>query len=299
MIVNSTYLPVPLWRAVALALAGTLFLLGWDAVCALLIAHHARFLLDNELLLYLIVKASFVIAVVMVISICRSWRALGYLGGVGSRFWSLMLPAWLSAAISLTSGPEDLSPERFTGWLALGILIALGEETIFRGLALAAFMSRGPRVAIILSSALFGAAHLIGISGGVDIRMVLAQVMFATGLGLCFAWVRIASGSIWPCVIAHAVMDGAGLASADGVASALRYDSDVYPLALASAVGTLAWGIFLLRRPLPTGLSRDAAATMPAASATLQADRAGSSDPADSSLNSRDDGAGSVQAPRH
>ena len=83
MIVNSTYLPVPLWRAVALALAGTLFLLGWDAVCALLIAHHARFLLDNELLLYLIVKASFVIAVVMVISICRSWRALGYLGKVG------------------------------------------------------------------------------------------------------------------------------------------------------------------------------------------------------------------------
>ncbi len=281
MIADSMRLPKPLWRALAVALAGMFFLLVWDAVGALFIARHAPAMLGNELLLYITIKAGFVIVIAALITTSRSWRRLGYLGGAGSRFWTLMFPAWVSAALSLSGGIGDLSALRCAGWLGLGVVIAVGEETIFRGVALAAFMGHGPRGAIIMSSLLFGAAHLVGIGSGIDIHMVLAQVVFATGLGLCFAWVRIASGSIWPCVIAHALMDGAGLASANGVASALRYESDSYPLALASAMGSLVWGIFLLCRPLPDDLSHDAAAAMPAASAVPQEDHARSFDPGD------------------
>ena len=74
MIANSPGLPRSLWRAVIIAPAGMIFLLGWDAVCALLIARHARVLLENELLLYITIKAGFFIVVAMVITACRSWR---------------------------------------------------------------------------------------------------------------------------------------------------------------------------------------------------------------------------------
>ena len=243
--------PAPLWRAIAIALVAPMFLLAWDTSSAVLILRHARFLLADELSLYLAIKAGFVVVLALLVTLGRAWRRFGYLGGPGWRLWVLMLPAWLSAALSLVQGPADIAFSRCLGWLGLGILIALGEETIFRGVVLSAFVARGPRVAIVTSAVLFGLVHLAGIAGGIDIRMVVAQVIYATGLGISFAWVRIASGSIWPCVIAHAVMDGIGLAAADGVGNALRYESDSYPAALASAAASLAWGLFLLSRPPP------------------------------------------------
>lgn len=266
--------PGPLWRAFGLGLAAPLFLLTWDTGSAVAITRHARFLLGDELSLYLIIKSGFVIVLALLITAFGAWRRLGYLGGSGWRLWVLMLPAWLSAALSLAHGAADIPASRCLGWLGLGILIALGEETIFRGAVLTAFEGRGPRVAIIVSSILFGLIHLVGIGGGVDIRMVVAQMVYATGLGISFAWVRIASGSIWPCVIAHAVMDGIGLVAADGVGNALRYDSDRYPAALASAAASLGWGIFLLRRPPPAAVSSGAAAAAPAARAIPGEDRA-------------------------
>lgn len=267
--------PGPLWRAIAVALAAPIVLLAWDTANALMIARHARFLLDDELPLYLVIKAGFVVVLILFVTARRAWRRLGFCGGPGRRFWVLMLPAWLSAALSLVQGPVDIPSSRAIGWLGLGILIALGEETIFRGIVLNAFAGRGPRIAIVSSAILFGLIHLVGLGGGVDIRMVVAQMVFASGLGISFAWVRLASGSIWPSVIAHAVMDGIGLAAADGVGNALRYESDSYPAALASAAASLAWGLFLLSRPPPAGLSRGAAAVGPAAPAAPGADRGG------------------------
>ena len=126
MIADSMRLPKPLWRALAVALAGMFFLLVWDAVGALFIARHAPAMLGNELLLYITIKAGFVIVIAALITTSRSWRRLGYLGGAGSRFWTLMFPAWVSAALSLSGGIGDLSALRCAGWLGLGVVIAVG-----------------------------------------------------------------------------------------------------------------------------------------------------------------------------
>jgi membrane protease YdiL (CAAX protease family) len=272
--------PRRLWRELGVALTATFFLLGWDVVGALVVMQLDCTLMNDELRFYVTVKAGFLLVLGVIVTLFRSWRGLGFAGGFGTRFWGFMLPAWVATAISLAGSPDGSLPPRLAGWLGLGLLIALGEETLFRGVVLRAFASRGPRVAIILSSLLFGMAHLVGVAGGIDIHMVLAQVIFATGLGICFGWVRVASGSIWPCVIAHTVMDGAGLASADGVASAMRYDVNSYPLAVTCAAASLAWGIFLLRRPLPTGFSPGVAAAMPEVAAILPAGREALPDPA-------------------
>lgn len=224
----------------------------------LLVALRAPRLLGDELTLYLVIKGGFVILLAIALALSRGWQRCGFGGGMAWRFWPLLLPAWLSLALSLVSGIPDITAGRIIGWLALGLLIGLGEETIFRGACVAALAGRGPRFVILFTALLFGAVHLAGIGAGVDPRMAAAQAVFAAGLGVSFAWVRLASGSIWPCIIAHAAMDGIGLAAADGVGNALRYNAGDFPAALATAAASMAWALLLLSRTPPDPARRGA-----------------------------------------
>ncbi len=241
----------PLWRTLLAVVAAPALLFGWDTAATLIIISRAQRLLNDELLLYLIVKGSFAALLCIGLTVFRRWRRLGFKGGSGWRRWPFLLPAWLAGAMSLSQGFPDASAGRAICWLGLGAMIAFGEETVFRGLMIDALLARGPRLAIFASGLLFGLTHLAGIAAGIDARMVAAQAIFATGLGFCFGWVRIATGSIWPTIIAHALMDGIGLAAADGVGNAMHYNSDDFVELVAMAAVSLIWGIAIAVRPLP------------------------------------------------
>ena len=96
--------------------------------------------------------------------------------------------------------------------IALFILLALTagicEEFLFRGFVMAALLRAGLAtwLAVIVSSAMFGIAHLYQGKGG----------SLGTGiLGTLFALVRIAYHSLLPAVVWHAVLDVvAGIAGA-------------------------------------------------------------------------------------
>jgi len=93
-------------------------------------------------------------------------------------------------------------------YILLAMTAGICEEFIFRGFVIAALFQAGLSawMAIVLSSAMFGVAHLYqGKSGSVGTGI----------LGALFAWVRIAYHSLLPVVIWHAVLDiVAGLAGA-------------------------------------------------------------------------------------
>ena len=108
----------------------------------------------------------------------------------------------------------------------------------------------GARAAIIVSGCLFGLSHLVGLGAGIEWHMVLGQTVFATGIGWCFGWVRLASRSIWPCIIAHAAMDGLGLTAAGGVGQAMHYEpKDFYQL-MAMAGFSFIWGLIAITKPI-------------------------------------------------
>ena len=95
--------------------------------------------------------------------------------------------------------------------------VGMNEEVIMRGIVLNLFADRfsntrrGVLAAIILSSVIFGAAHIPNVLSGVPLSSALIQALQATLLGILFAAIYLRSGNLWICIIIHALVDFGGL----------------------------------------------------------------------------------------
>lgn len=91
------------------------------------------------------------------------------------------------------------TPEERRLFVALSLTAGMAEEVAFRGYAIALLLPFvGPLGAAAVSSALFGTLHAYQGVLGMARTAVVGAVM-AAGL--------LASGSLWPCILAHAAYD--------------------------------------------------------------------------------------------
>jgi len=99
-----------------------------------------------------------------------------------------------------------------TGGVLLAAILAVGEEIGWRGLLVPQLARLTPfaRTALI-SGIIWGIWHIPliiggGYSSGAPIWWAIACFMvLIVGMSFPFAWLRLASGSIWPAVLMHAV----------------------------------------------------------------------------------------------
>lgn len=85
-------------------------------------------------------------------------------------------------------------------WLNLvimALLPAVVEEFIFRGLIFNGYKKRNPLVAVVLSAVLFGLIH-----------MNINQFSYAFVIGIVFALLAYATGSLIPSIVAHFTING-------------------------------------------------------------------------------------------
>lgn len=93
-----------------------------------------------------------------------------------------------------------------------GLLAPIGEETLFRGYVFNAvrltFRARpwGMPLAYIASALLFSVIHLAGITQG---GIALVVPIFV--IGMLLAWAMHYTGSLIPCIVAHAINNGVAL----------------------------------------------------------------------------------------
>ena len=88
--------------------------------------------------------------------------------------------------------------------LCVALIPAVAEELFFRGFLLTVLCTRqSARMAVVTSSIIFGAFHVVVMEG-----MLLERLLPTTFLGLVLGWLAIRSGSIWPGVLLHAVHNG-------------------------------------------------------------------------------------------
>ena len=107
---------------------------------------------------------------------------------------------WLNIEFSLSDTITTLS---FT-LMFFGISAPIVEEMIFRGMMLTVFEKKWNKgIAILFSSLLFGAGHLIGQRMG--IRDFLLMTLSAGLIGAILAIVTFITESIWSSVIIHMV----------------------------------------------------------------------------------------------
>lgn len=81
------------------------------------------------------------------------------------------------------------------------------EEVIFRGFLFKALCKDNIKLAIIISSVTFGLGHIVNLLNGRDIPETLMQICYAVAIGFVFTIIFYKGKSLWPCIIAHGVVN--------------------------------------------------------------------------------------------
>ncbi len=107
----------------------------------------------------------------------------------------LPFPSIDGPAMTLAGAPRS--------WATVVLAVPLAEELIFRGLLLpAAARALRPWTALSLTSAAFGALHMLGTT----------NVALATAYGFVFGYVRLRTGRVLPCIVLHIALNGLAFA---------------------------------------------------------------------------------------
>ncbi|PSK90226.1 CAAX prenyl protease-like protein [Murinocardiopsis flavida] len=143
---------------------------------------------------------------------------------------------------------------QLVGWAA-GLPMMFGEEWGWRGYLLPALLHLGTLPALLLHGAIWGLWHapviLLGYNfGRPDAVGLAAMTAWCVLMGVILGWLRLASGSLWPAVIAHgATNSGSALFVVFGDASAGA--GDAVPMALWVASGAAMLLLITLGAALP------------------------------------------------
>lgn len=96
--------------------------------------------------------------------------------------------------------------------LAITAIAAAGEEIGWRGWLLPRLLPLGDGWALILSGVIWGLWHAPAILLGLNYEQrnlfgIMMMVVGCVGAGVSIGWLRLASGSLLPCVLAHASLN--------------------------------------------------------------------------------------------
>jgi membrane protease YdiL (CAAX protease family) len=191
------------------------------------------------------------------------WR-LGWLRAAGlARFgrrpvWLAMLllvPYVILVPLFALTGRLDL-PAALPALAGPAVLFYLAhaflEEIVFRGLILLALVqawgrgTRGFVKSLVVSSLFFAAMHLLNVLGGNSLPLVLLQSAGAFFLGIAFAALVLAGGSVYPAALLHGAANAAAYLSLTATPEAATTAS-AWLLQSALMVPLAAVGLAILR----------------------------------------------------
>lgn len=233
---------------------------------------HAALDVSTEIV-ELVAEAVLAVIAIAVMSRMHWWRDVGFRRLATLRdlrfFWIPLfpvLPVLPAAAIALGAQGAAGELERLGRWLAIAALVGFVEEVAFRGLILRDLASVGVRRAAIISAVLFGLMHGVNPLFGAGLGATVLQVVYATAMGFAFAAVALRTGTIWPLVFIHALIDLVGFVAADGTTATGLAGADVLVAAVYITMFT-AYGVLVLRtvRIAPGGSVTTSARDRPAA----------------------------------
>lgn len=146
--------------------------------------------------------------VIGALAISRRWREAAITTEPKASVWGVVpLLAYIAVVVAFAPLASQSRSSTVFSVVWIGVLVAaFNEEALMRGVLLGGMARRwGPARAAWLTTLLFGAAHLSGIWTGhsfVDLHEVLWT---ATLHGALYTKVRLATGSLWPAVLLHAI----------------------------------------------------------------------------------------------
>lgn len=190
------------------ALAALAIFIGWPWLSGELVAMMEGWAGYN--LQFVVSKLVLCLALCLVGSLLGIWTRIGFVPARSARGWLSTLPLWAFILFMLATGGTFGAPglnEMVLILLPIALLGSVSEEIVFRGGLWTALRPLGHWPVLLLTSAGFGAVHLQGLMTDIPDVLIHAQAFMAFSIGLIFAAMRIASGSIWPPLAGHAVFN--------------------------------------------------------------------------------------------
>jgi len=198
--------------------------------------------------------------------------------------WKAIWLVWPLIIYSVLNGSDLIdSPYRINwsdgGLIALLVLLYISvgtiEEFLFRGLILPLMLRKwgstrkGIYIAVLVSSSIFGVAHLLNfIAGRRDLLTTSTQILYGTFFGVFFAALLLRNRSIWPAVFGHFLFDLCGnlMEITEGyVFTRVEPTTTVNGalITLALLMPLLLIGLFYLRKVEPTTGNGDEKKSLP------------------------------------
>jgi len=202
--------------------------------------------------------------VVVAVAFLTTWRVWRPAGFAAAPTWGRVVPALpllLLPALPVMLGPALIDAPAWKFALAAFSIatVAFGEEGVFRGVVMPVLLARGVRPALFGSAALFGLMHVMNLADNNHPITVAAQVVMTFGIGIGFGAVALATGTIWPLLVIHFLMDflNSIQAAAPGESTGVATSDLLLTGALNVVLGllTAGYGMWLLRRRV--GLLRE------------------------------------------
>ena len=169
--------------------------------------------------LLVLVAIGLLLAVVSTWFICRNGLQEKY--GLSAfrgdwRGFLFFIPLLLISLTNLINGVTLPAAASLCLLMALNMAVAgYVEEIIFRGFLFRAMAKENLRSAVIVSAVTFGAGHIVNIFNTEDVFGVLLQVGYAIVIGFLYTIIVLRGGSLWPCIISHALVNFTSVFSAD------------------------------------------------------------------------------------
>lgn len=140
-----------------------------------------------------------------------SWgRAAGLVAGSLVAIWVVAagLGLFLDAGDEQGLVPDEWDGSRWAPFLANAVVVVVAapvvEELTYRSVGFATVRPlRGDVLAIVVTSLAFGLAH----------GLVVALPVL-TAFGVVLGWLRLRTGSVYPCMVLHGIFNGAALLAA-------------------------------------------------------------------------------------
>ena len=161
-----------------------------------------------------------------------------------SRQYLYFLPMWFLATGNLWGGFEVHYQSIYQICAVLSmLLIGYVEEMLFRGFLFKALLKKdGVKPAVIISAVTFGIGHIVNLLAGQTNLITVIQIFFAIAWGFMLTLAFYKSGSLFPCIIVHGLVDAFSKFAVDSIA--LEWVNMVVTI-----VVSIAYCIYLVRLP--------------------------------------------------
>ncbi len=120
------------------------------------------------------------------------------------------------------------------------LCVGFSEEMLFRGFLFKTMSEDNVKVAILVSSLLFGVGHIVNLLNGRELVSTLLQICYATALGFLLTMLFYKGKSILPCVILHGILNVISVFNVPGTGAQKIIDAAVLSI-IAVVYGLWIW----------------------------------------------------------